>query len=208
MKARKITEAFLMIIGLLLAVLGVVTLCNPSGAMHSVLKVVGVCLIVIGIGMIVFVLTVGQILLFTGGAIGSAIMNMLFGILFLTSSAGVGRLFVILYALVLIAVGLAAFIGSFIVKHLSDGKGWIGVIIFSILMFVLGIVAIKNPTAGNAIFMIPVGLILIIVGAAYAGISIAMIRGNNDQRFFKAADIPTESADDNGEDKYYTDVED
>lgn len=182
---KKATEIFFMAVGIILAILGVLCLVNPTGSIGSMTKIIGVVLLIIGVGTIVFVITVGQALLFTGGVLGSAVSDILFGILLIMFNGTVSRIFVILYALILIAIGIAALVATPIAKKVSDGKAWLAFLGVGVLFLVLGIVAIVNQSAGAIIFMIPVGLILILVGVVYMGVSVGIQKATDDTKYFK-----------------------
>jgi len=197
-KKKTLASVGLLLIGAVMAVCGLLCIFNPGESLVTVTNVIGWVLILTGVGTIAFVLTVGQILLFLGGVIGTSLMDILFGILFLKFDGELSTVFVILYGVLLMLVGLAACIVSPIVKRVGSGNVWKGVLIFGALVFVFGIVAIANPMDfGVTIFMIPVGILFLIIAAAYIAIAVKMLKSGKQ--------VEGVSPDDG---KYFKDVED
>jgi len=197
-KKKTLASVGLLLIGAVMAVCGLLCIFNPGESLVTVTNVIGWVLILTGVGTIAFVLTVGQILLFLGGVIGTSLMDILFGILFLKFDGELSTVFVILYGILLMLVGLAACIVSPIVKRVGSGNAWKGVLIFGALVFVFGIVAIANPMdLGVTIFMIPVGILFLLVATAYIAIAVKMLKSGKQ--------VEGVSPDDG---KYFKDVED
>ena len=204
-KGKLLAQIGLFLIGALLAFSGILCFINPTGSLDTITNVIGWVLIVTGAATLIFVFTIGQILLFLGGVVGSAIMDILFGFLFLRFDGTMSRVFVILYAVILLGLGGLSLLLSLVTRifRKEGGKLWLVALCAAVLFIALGIVAISNPLAGDTIFMIPVGLILLAVGAAYIGIGIAV--GKTD-KFLKnaeeAASVP------GGNKPYFKDVTD
>jgi len=208
-KSKILVQIGFCIIGVLLAVAGILCIINPGDSLDSITNVVGWILIVTGVATLAFTFTVGQILLFVGGVVGSAVIDILTGLVFLRFDGTVSRFFVILFALLLLFIGFCALISSLIVKKMTNGsKAWLVVLAFAILSFVLGIVSIRDPEAGTAIFMIPVGIVFLAIGAGYIGAAVAIQKASDTMKFFKSSYEEELRAEEQAQQTYFKDVTD
>jgi uncharacterized membrane protein HdeD (DUF308 family) len=89
-------------------------------------------------------------------------------------------------------------------KAMKEKKIWIWVLVVDILMFIVGIAAVKNAsTFGVALITIPVGIILLAVGIGYIAVSVNLLKKGSQSDFLK------EPVTETGEvvDVEYTDVD-
>lgn len=194
MKTMKtVTKILLAVFGVLLAAAGIICLVNPTGAVSTAAWLVGLVLLITGIGTAIYYFTFGRFLVFAFPVLINAISDILFGIIFLQHPDGTSRVFVVLYGIMLILVGLAAMPIALIGRKFVENKAvFTGVLIFGIAAVVLGIVAMASDTAGAVLIAIPVGLGLLAIGAGYFAIDAAIIRAE------KAGETP----------KYFKDIDD
>ncbi len=173
MKTMKLaTKIFLAVIGVLLAAAGIVCLADPMGAVTTVAWVVGLVLLISGITTAIYYFVFGSFLVFA----------------FPTS-----RVFIVLYGMLLILVGLSAAAVAFAVRHFVENKAvFTGVLIVGLIAVVLGIVTLTSDTAGAVLIAIPVGLALLLMGIGYIALDARLIRSD------KAGETP----------KYFKDVDD
>ena len=113
--------------------------------------------------------------------------------IFLQHPDGTSRVFIVLYGMLLILVGLTAAAVAFAVRHFVENKAvFTGILIAGLAAVVLGIVTLASDTAGAVLIAIPVGLGLLLMGIGYIALDARLIRGD------KAGETP----------KYFKDVDD
>lgn len=194
MKTMKIvTKIFLAVLGILLAAAGVVCLADPLGAVSTVAWLVGLILLVSGISTAIYYFVFGSFLVFAFPVLIKAITDILFGVIFLQHPDGTSRVFVILYGLLLILVGLVAALVAFIARRFVENKAAFGgLLVLGAVSIVLGIVALASDAAGAFLVAIPVGLGLLLMGIGYIVLDVMLFRAE------KAGETPS----------YFKDVDD
>lgn len=194
MKSMKTaTKIFLAITGVLLAAVGIVCLANPMGAVTTAAWLVGIVLLVTGIGTAIYYFMFGSFLVFAFPVLINAIMHILFGVIFLQHPDGTSRVFIVLYGMLLILVGLTAAAVAFVARNFVENKAvFTGILVVGLVAFVLGIVTLTSDTAGAFLVAIPVGLGLLLMGIGYIALDVRLIKGD------KAGETP----------KYFKDVDD
>ena len=178
MKTMKIaTKIFLAVIGVLLVAAGIVCLADPMGAVSTVAWVVGLVLLISGISTAIYYFVFGSFLVFAFPVLLSAIGHILFGVIFLQHPDGTSRVFIVLYGMLLILVGLAAAAVAFAVRHFVENKAvFTGILIAGLAAVVLGIVTLASDTAGAVLIAIPVGLGLLLMGIGYIALDARLDR--------------------------------
>lgn len=177
---QKNVKIFLGLIGAIFIACGLLFILCPGGSLATVTKIAGVLMILSGIGTMLFFWVPGKILVFSGAGFVNGLITALFGVLFTNNAASVSRAFVIVYGLLLMAIGVLTTIGSILVRKIGDSSAWIAVLSFGVAAFVLGLVALTKPGVGNALLTIPVGIGLIAIGSGYIAIDRKMIQASKD----------------------------
>ncbi len=165
-KALRTTEITLGAIGVLLLAAGILAIVVPS----KIPWLIGIVLLAAAAANLVLFFKDGHNLIFSGALLVGGIMYLLFSILFFALSGGISTVLTILFAIALIGVGFDILLVTGVVRKFSDGKAWIGLLVTGLAAIILGIVAIAQPGeegAGQQILGIAVGIILIVIGAAY-----------------------------------------
>lgn len=177
---KKNVKIFLALIGIVFIACGILFVISPGASLTTVTKIVGMLMIISGIGAMVFFWLPGKVLIFSGAGILNGLITAVFGVLFTNNAETFSRAFVIVYGLLLMAIGVLSTIGSILVRKIGDSSMWVAVLIFGIAAFILGIVALINPQIGNALLTIPVGIGLIAIGAGYIALDTKMIKASRD----------------------------
>lgn len=178
-KMKTATKIFLAVIGALLIAAGVLCLVNPFGAISSVAVAVGVVLIVSGVATAIYYFAFGSFLVLAFPVLLNAIADILFGAIFLQHPDGTSRVFIVLYGLLLMAVGIMIAVIGLIARRFVENKGIVtGAIVCGIIAFVLGIVALSSENAGAALLAIPVGVGLLALGAGYIALDVRLIKAD------------------------------
>ena len=165
MKSMKLaTKIFLAVTGVLLAAAGILCLANPLGAVSTVAWLIGLVLLVSGIGTAIYYFMFGSFLVFAFPVLLNAIGHILFGVIFLQHPDGTSRVFIVLYGMLLILVGLAAAAVAFVARNFVQNKAvFTGILVVGLVAIVLGIVALTSDAAGAFLVAIPVGLALVLM---------------------------------------------
>lgn len=199
MKTMKtVTKIFLAVFGILLGAAGVVCLADPLGAVSTVAWLVGVILLVTGISTAVYYFMFGSFLIFAFPVLLKAIADILFGVVFLQHPDGTSRVFIVLYGMLLILVGLSAILVAFIARKFVENKAAFGgVLAVGLVGVVLGIVALASDAAGAFLVAIPVGIGLLLIGVGYLALDVLLIKtdkaGETPKYFKDVDDVPKEA---------------
>lgn len=193
MKTMKtVTKILLGVLGVLLAVVGILCLVSPTQAVSSAAWLVGLVLLISGIGTAIYYFVFGSFLLFAFPVLLNAIGDILFGVIFLQHPDGTSRVLTILFGLLLIGVGIsAAFVAVLTRRFVENRAFFAGLLLFGVAAAALGIIALVSDTAGAILVAIPVGLILLGLGIGYIALDVHLIRSD------KVGETP----------KYFKDVE-
>lgn len=192
MKMKTATKIFLAVIGVLLAATGLICICNPTGAITTVAWLVGLVLIISGVTTAIYYFAFGSFLVFAFPVLLNAIVDILFGVIFLQHPDGTSRVFTIVFGLALIGVGLLAVLVGFLARRFVENKKLFGgILIAGLAAIVLGIVAIASGEAGAFLIAIPVGVGLLALGAGYLALDVHLIRSDKagtSTQYFKDVD--------------------
>lgn len=193
MKTMKtVTKILLGVLGVLLAVVGILCLVSPTQAVSSAAWLVGLVLLISGIGTAIYYFVFGSFLLFAFPVLLNAIGDILFGVIFLQHPDGTSRVLTILFGLLLIGVGISAAFVAVLTRRFVENKAFFaGLLLFGVAAAALGIIALVSDTAGAILVAIPVGLILLGLGIGYIALDVHLIRSD------KVGETP----------KYFKDVE-
>lgn len=185
---QKKVKIFLGLMGAILIACGVLFIACPGGSLVTVTKIAGVIMILSGIGSMLFFWIPGKVLVFSGAGFVNGLITALFGVLFASNAASVSRAFVVIFALLFMAIGVLSTIGSILVRKIGDSSAWIAILSFGIAAFILGLIAITRPNVGSALLIIPVGLGLIAVGSGYIALDSKMIKASkegDDNKYYR-----------------------
>ena len=189
---KTVGKILLAVIGVILAAAGIVCIANPMGAMSTVAWVIGVALLASGIMTAVFYFVSGSFLVFAFPVLINAVADILFGLLFLNHPDGTSRAFTIAYGLILIGVGLTSILIGIIARRFVMNQSVpIGAMILGLAIIVLGVVALASGEAGAFLVAIPIGLLLLLLGAGYIALDVMLIRHEKAQTpspYFKDVD--------------------
>lgn len=199
MKTMKtVTKIFLGVIGVLLAVVGILCLASPLSAVSSAAWLVGLVLLISGIGTTIYYFLFGSFLVFAFPVLLNAIGEILLGVIFLQHPDGTSRVLTVLFGMLLLLGGLTMIAVGVVIRRFVENKGIpVGVIVGGLIIAALGIVALVSDTAGAMIIAIPVGLILLAMGAGHIALDVGLIRldrAGKTPNYFKDVDDTTADA--------------
>lgn len=181
-------KVLLGVIGVLLVICGIMCFAAPMTALSSVSKIIGTILILSGAATALFFFMTGKFLIFSWGLLVNAAADIFAGILFCCYSDSAAKVFAVLFSLLLIFGGLFITPISFLVKGLTKNTAlWLVVMATGIVTLILGILGISNPgTYGVSLITIPIGLLLLLIGAVYLVITFLLFKNGDDNKFIKS----------------------
>lgn len=202
---KKGIKIFIGLIGLALCACGIICIISPLTALSTVSKIIGVILLISAAGSVMIFFMSGKFLIYSWVALVNAFMDAVAGILFCCYSDSFGPILaIILGIMILISAVIMVPMVPITKKAMKEKKIWIWVLVVDILMFIVGIAAVKNAsTFGVALIAIPVGIILLAVGIGYIAVSVNLLKKGSQSDFLK------EPVTETGEvvDVEYTDVD-
>ncbi len=193
------------LVGLALIVCGIICVISPLTAMSTVSTIIGVILLISAAGSALIFFVSGKFLIHSWLALVNAFMDAVAGILFCCYSDSFGPVLAVILGIMILMVAVIMIPVIPITKKMfSEKKAWLWVLGLDVLLFIVGICAVKNAsTFGVALITVPVGIILLAIGAGYIAIAVNLLKNGNQSAFLKGS---TET-DDTVIDVDYTDVD-
>ncbi len=193
------------LVGLALIVCGIICVISPLTAMSTVSTIIGVILLLSAAGSALIFFVSGKFLIHSWLALVNAFMDAVAGILFCCYSDSFGPVLAVILGIMILMVAVIMIPVIPITKKMfSEKKAWLWVLGLDVLLFIVGICAVKNAsTFGVALITVPVGIILLAIGAGYIAIAVNLLKNGNQSAFLKGS---TET-DDTVIDVDYTDVD-
>ncbi len=160
---KKILKSTL-ITSLVLIALGIFMVLSPNTALSTIIKVIGIGIIVAGaITVLLYVLNKGEGSL---TSLATGIILIVAGIVFLVNPAAIEKIFPTVVGILIIVNGILNLIASIKAKK-AGSPAWIVGLILSILTIALGILILSQPLfLMNQIVRI-VGIVLIVTGVSF-----------------------------------------
>ncbi len=193
------------LVGLALIVCGIICVISPLTAMSTVSTIIGVILLISAAGSALIFFVSGKFLIHSWLALVNAFMDAVAGILFCCYSDSFGPVLAVILGIMILMVAVIMIPVIPITKKMfSEKKAWLWVLGLDVLLIIVGICAVKNAsTFGVALITVPVGIILLAIGAGYIAIAVNLLKNGNQSAFLKGS---TET-DDTVIDVDYTDVD-
>ncbi len=193
------------LVGLALIVCGIICVISPLTAMSTVSTIIGVILLLSAAGSALIFFVSGKFLIHSWLALVNAFMDAVAGILFCCYSDSFGPVLAVILGIMILMVAVIMIPVIPITKKMfSEKKAWLWVLGLDVLLFIVGICAVKNAsTFGVALITVPVGIILLAIGAGYIAIAVNLLKNGNQSAFLKGST----GTDDTVIDVDYTDVD-
>ncbi len=193
------------LVGLALIVCGIICVISPLTAMSTVSTIIGVILLLSAAGSALIFFVSGKFLIHSWLALVNAFMDAVAGILFCCYSDSFGPVLAVILGIMILMVAVIMIPVIPITKKMfSEKKAWLWVLGLDVLLFIVGICAVKNAsTFGVALITVPVGIILLAIGAGYIAIAVNLLKNGNQSAFLKGSN----GTDDTVIDVDYTDVD-
>jgi len=207
-KQKILAQIGLCVEGALLVLCGILCIAEPGASILSLTNIIGWVLIIAGVQSLIFAISVMGTFLYAGGSIGTAILDILCGIVFLRFDGTTSRVFVILFAVLLFVMASYCIGGAFLIRPFTT-TGWptITLLLLAALFVILGAYSLRDPAAGAAILMLPIGIALTAAGIANIAAAIAIQDAAHEIKLFKK-DIQDAFDEANKEEPYFKDVDD
>lgn len=162
---NKSTKIWLVIAGILLVILGVLCLCQPTETLFATAWMIGCFTLISGISKMVFTFRTQKFLPNSGSRMLSALLLIILGIIFLANNLFVTISLPIIFAMWVLIEGVIVVVNSFDYKKYGFQYWWV-ILLLGLAGAVLGVLGLRNPdvTAVTLSTFIGIGIILIGVG--------------------------------------------
>ena len=160
------TKIWLAIAGILLIVLGVVCICEPTSTLFATAWLIGCLTLFSGISKMIFTFRTQAFMPNSGSRMLSGLLQILLGIFFLANSLFVAVSLPIVFALWVMVEGVIIAIQSFDYKKFGFQYWWV-LLLLGICAVVLGVLGLKNPDVSAVTLSTLIGLGVIALGVAY-----------------------------------------
>ena len=162
----KSTKIWLAIAGILLVVLGVLCIAQPTATLFTTAWLIGIFTLVAGIAQLVFTFKTQAFLPNSGTRALTAILEIIIGIIFLANNFFVAFSLPVIFAVWVIIEGISIAVESFDYKRVGF-SGWWVILLLGICGVVLGVLGLKNPDVSATTLSTLIGLGIIAMGASY-----------------------------------------
>ena len=162
---NKSTKIWLVIAGILLVILGVLCLCQPTSTLFATAWMIGCFTLISGISKMIFTFRTQKFLPNSGSRMLSALLLIILGIIFLANNLFVTISLPIIFAMWVLIEGVIVVVNSFDYKKYGFQYWWV-ILLMGLAGAILGVLGLRNPDASAATLstLIDVGIILIGVG--------------------------------------------
>ena len=162
---NKSTKIWLVIAGILLVILGVLCLCQPTSTLFATAWMIGCFTLISGISKMIFTFRTQKFLPNSGSRMLSALLLIILGIIFLANNLFVTISLPIIFAMWVLIEGVIVVVNSFDYKKYGFQYWWV-ILLLGLAGAVLGVFGLRNPdvTAVTLSTFIGIGIILIGVG--------------------------------------------
>lgn len=162
----KSTKIWLAIAGILLVVLGVLCIANPTVTLFSTAWMIGCFTLLSGISKMVFTFRTQLFLPNSGSRMLSALLQIILGLMFLCNNLFVTVSLPVIFAMWLLFEGVLIAVQSFDYKKVGFSNWWL-LLILGIAGAVLGVLGLRNPDVTAATLSTLIGIGIIALGVAY-----------------------------------------
>ncbi|MGI6178338.1 MAG: HdeD family acid-resistance protein [Eubacterium sp.] len=177
------------ILGIITAVIGVLIVANPDSSATTIIRIIGIILLVLGVIALISGLTEKKKGFSSYGDFAIGVFAVVFGILLLASPATFAQFIGFIFGIFIAVQGINDIIQAFTVRKLRDPK-WTGPLLVGVICIVLAAVMIFNPFSTFKALMIMIGVSLIIDGVTeiLVGARVGIAKNRFDKAQKAAAD--------------------
>ena len=160
------TKIWMALAGILLIVLGVVCLCNPTETLFSLAWLIGILTLLTGISKLVFSIRTRGMLPNNGMRVLSGLLLIMLGVVFLGHKVFLTISLPILFAMWIFIEGIVIAVQSFDYKKVGFPSWWL-ILLFGIAGAVLGVFSLRNPDVTAKMLALLIGIGIIVLGIAH-----------------------------------------
>ena len=163
---NKSTKIWLVIAGILLVILGVLCLCQPTSTLFATAWMIGCFTLISGISKMIFTFRTQKFLPNSGSRMLSALLLIILGIIFLANNLFVTISLPIIFAMWVLIEGVIVVVNSFDYKKYGFQYWWV-ILLMGLAGAVLGVLGLRNPDASAATLSTLIGVGIILIGVGY-----------------------------------------
>ena len=162
---KKSTKIWLLIVGIMLIVLGILCLSKPAATLLSVAWIIGVLTLITGISKLIFTAHTQAFLPNSGTRMLSAILLIIMGFILLGHKLFIASSLPVIFAIWVIIEGVTIAVQSFDYKRVGFGAWWI-LLILGVAAAIMGCLGLRNPIAAAKTLSTLISLGIIVLGAS------------------------------------------
>ena len=151
----------MLVLGVLVAILGIVCVAWPGLTIGTVSLMVGIGFLVSGVAGIMGFFLAGGFAMFSGWLLFDGIMNLILGIMFIGHPVLSGIALIWLIGTFVIIGGVALGVSAWRMRELLGGVWWLGLLV-ALLVVVFGIMMLTSP----GLLSVLLGVLAIVEGVA------------------------------------------
>jgi uncharacterized membrane protein HdeD (DUF308 family) len=162
----KSTKIWLVIAGVLLVILGVLCICQPTSTLFATAWMIGCFTLISGISKMIFTFRTQKFLPNSGSRMLSALLLIILGIIFLANNLFVTISLPIIFAMWVLIEGVIVVVNSFDYKKYGFQYWWV-ILLLGLAGAVLGVLGLRNPDASAVTLSTLIGVGIILIGVGY-----------------------------------------
>lgn len=162
----KSTKIWLGISGVLLVILGILSIIYPTATLFNLAWMIGLFTLCSGVSKFIFAMRTRNSLPNTGMRALSGLLQIIIGIIFIGNAMFVGLSLAVVFAMWILVESVLIAVQSFDYKK-AGYSGWWMMLLLGIAGMALGVAGLHNPIITGGTLSLLIGIAIVALGVAY-----------------------------------------